>query len=103
MLVLAINLVGDGLRDAFDPNTQGRIVTTPGAEPLLSVRNLSVTFRSEAGLVTAVRSLSYEVRPGELLGIVGESGRQVGVVACHHGPAPGSAQVTGSARLNGRS
>ena len=28
--------------------------------------NLSVTFRSEAGLVTAVRSLSYEVRPGEL-------------------------------------
>ena len=24
VLVLAINLVGDGLRDAFDPNTQGR-------------------------------------------------------------------------------
>ena len=24
ILVLAINLVGDGLRDAFDPNTQGR-------------------------------------------------------------------------------
>ncbi len=37
-------------------------------------RNLSVTFRSEAGAVTAVRSLSYEVRAGELLGIVGESG-----------------------------
>ena len=24
VLVLAINLVGDGLRDAFDPNTEGR-------------------------------------------------------------------------------
>ncbi len=42
--------------------------------PLLEVRDLSVTFPSEAGDVTAVRSLSYRVAPGEVLGIVGESG-----------------------------
>jgi peptide/nickel transport system ATP-binding protein len=78
-------------------------VTAPAAEPLLSVRNLSVTFRTEAGLVTAVRSLSYEVRPGELLGIVGESGsgKSVSSLAIMD-LLPGSAQVTGSARLNGR-
>jgi peptide/nickel transport system ATP-binding protein len=78
-------------------------VNAPAAEPLLSVSNLSVTFRSEAGLVTAVRSLSYEVRPGELLGIVGESGsgKSVSSLAIMD-LLPASAQVTGSARLNGR-
>jgi len=49
-------------------------VSNARPDPLLRVSNLSVTFRSEAGLVNAVRSLSYEVYPGELLGIVGESG-----------------------------
>jgi peptide/nickel transport system ATP-binding protein len=77
---------------------------TPGpSEPLLSVSNLSVTFRSEAGLVSAVRSLSYDVYPGELLGIVGESGsgKSVSSLAIMD-LLPASAQVTGSVRLNGR-
>ena len=42
--------------------------------PLLSVRNLSVTFSTDEGDVQAVRGLSYEVRPSEILAIVGESG-----------------------------
>ncbi len=46
--------------------------------PLLKVSNLSVTFGgvagAGAGFVAAVRSVSYEVQPGEVLGIVGESG-----------------------------
>ena len=46
--------------------------TPPG--PLLTVRNLSVTFATDEGDVQAVRGLSYEVRPGEILAIVGESG-----------------------------
>ena len=47
----------------------------PGtAPPLLEVTNLSVSFPSEAGVVAAVRGLSYRVMPGEVLGIVGESG-----------------------------
>ena len=42
--------------------------------PILSVRDLTVTFPSEAGTVQAVQNLSYEVRSGEALAIVGESG-----------------------------
>ncbi len=72
-------------------------------EPLLSVSNLSVSFRSESGLVRAVRGVSYDVRPGELLGIVGESGsgKSVSSLAIMN-LLPGHAQVSGSARLNGQ-
>src|SRR6185312_15908528 len=43
-------------------------------EPLLDVRDLKVTFRTEDGLVKAVDGLTFSVRKGEVLGIVGESG-----------------------------
>src|SRR5256714_2760644 len=43
-------------------------------EPLLSIRNLVVEFRTEDGIVHAVDDISYDVYPGEILGIVGESG-----------------------------
>ncbi|GAB3189864.1 ABC transporter ATP-binding protein [Hydrogenophaga aquatica] len=48
----------------------------PGAHavPLLSVRNMNVNFATEGGRVHAVRGLSYDVYPGEILSIVGESG-----------------------------
>jgi oligopeptide/dipeptide ABC transporter ATP-binding protein len=42
--------------------------------PLLEVRNLKVSFRTEDGTVAAVRDVSFTVAPGETLGIVGESG-----------------------------
>jgi oligopeptide/dipeptide ABC transporter ATP-binding protein len=42
--------------------------------PLLEVRNLKVSFRTEDGTVAAVRDVSFSVAPGETLGIVGESG-----------------------------
>ncbi len=42
--------------------------------PLLSVENLSVSFRTEERVVQAVRDVSFQVRPGEVLGLVGESG-----------------------------
>ena len=57
----------------------GASVPTPadaagGAAPLLSVRNLSVEFQVEGGQVQAVRDISFDLRPGEILGLVGESG-----------------------------
>lgn len=41
---------------------------------LLSVRNLQVDFRGDAGLVSAVKGISFDLFQGQTLGIVGESG-----------------------------
>jgi peptide/nickel transport system ATP-binding protein len=70
--------------------------------PLLEVTDLSVTFTSEAGPVTAVRSLSYAVQRGEVLGIVGESGsgKSVSSLAVM-GLLPPHAKVQGSVRFRG--
>lgn len=43
-------------------------------EVVLSVRNLSTSFRTDQGLATAVTDVSFDLHAGEALGIVGESG-----------------------------
>jgi oligopeptide/dipeptide ABC transporter ATP-binding protein len=43
-------------------------------DPLLQVRNLRVSFRLDEGLVRAVDGVSFDVFPGQVVGIVGESG-----------------------------
>ncbi|WP_162795426.1 ABC transporter ATP-binding protein, partial [Nonomuraea lactucae] len=76
-----------------------RAAPVPGDAPVLEVRDLYVSF----GDVHAVRGLSYEVRPGEVLGIVGESGSGKSVAsAAVMGLLPSGARVTGSVRLHGR-
>jgi peptide/nickel transport system ATP-binding protein/oligopeptide transport system ATP-binding protein len=45
-----------------------------GASPVLDVKGLKTVFRTRGGEVHAVNSVSFDLKPGELLGVVGESG-----------------------------
>ena len=55
-----------------NPDTTG--AQGMASEPVISVRDLTVSFASEAGTVHAVRGMNFDLYPGKTLGIVGESG-----------------------------
>jgi peptide/nickel transport system ATP-binding protein len=69
---------------------------------VLSVKDLHVTFPSEAGPVQAVRGLSFDLAAGETMAIVGESGSGKSVTSMAiMGLHPATAKITGSVTLHG--
>ena len=71
--------------------------------PLLEVRNLTVEFATAQGNVTAVRDVSFQIAPGEVLGLVGESGsgKSVSALAILR-LLPPQARIHGSIRFRGQ-
>ena len=71
---------------------------------MLKVRDLSVAFRTEQGMVQAVDHVSFDVGEGELLGVVGESGsgKTVSLLAVMGLITDPNAVITGSIQYRGR-
>src|SRR2546423_3444601 len=75
------------------------------AEALLSIRDLAVEFKTDDGIVHAVDGITYDVFPGETLGIVGESGsgKSVSTLALLGLiPQPPGRIVSGTAMFKGK-
>ncbi|WEX08213.1 dipeptide/oligopeptide/nickel ABC transporter permease/ATP-binding protein [Chelativorans sp. AA-79] len=98
VLVMSINLVGDGIRDVLDPRLKSGALSRPAAataverdavppmpdEPsnaALDVRDLRTEFRVGGDVHRAVGGVSFELRKRECLGLVGESGSGKSVTA----------------------
>ena len=96
IIVMGINLLGDGVRDALDPRLKSGALSRPmpatsvdrqGAAPaaqtdsLLDIAGLRTEFRVRDRLYKAVGGVDLHVEKGECLGIIGESGSGKSVTA----------------------
>ena len=74
----------------------------PKGDPIMQVRDLHVSFATEAGVCRAVRGVNFDLWRGRTLGIVGESGSGKSVTALSLiGLLDDNAKVTGSIIMNG--
>lgn len=71
---------------------------------IVEFKNLRVSFKTEEGIVNAVNDVSFEIRKGEILGVVGESGCGKSVTSMSLMrllPVPPAKYESGSILLNG--
>ncbi|MFE5815432.1 dipeptide/oligopeptide/nickel ABC transporter permease/ATP-binding protein [Streptomyces sp. NPDC056479] len=74
-----------------------------GRQPVLAVENLAIGFEGRHGGVDIVDGISFEVQPGEVLGLVGESGCGKSLTALTvMGLEPKGTRVRGHVRFNQR-
>src|SRR5687768_3932628 len=73
--------------------------------PLLDIRNLAIHFKTEGGIVEAVKGISFTLEKGETLAIVGESGSGksvTGLALTRLLPEPAAQYVSGEILLDGK-
>lgn len=97
ILVMSINLLGDGIRDALDPRLKAGALRRPAARTrisvearqasqyeqrgVLDVRALRTEFHLDNQVHRAVNGPTFSIEAGECLGIIGESGSGKSVTA----------------------
>lgn len=97
ILVISLNLLGDGVRDALDPRLKSGALARPGPstkvaaerkaqdnskpDAVLALEHLHTGFEAGTGYVPAVKDVSLYLQPGECLGLIGESGSGKSVTA----------------------
>ncbi|MCV0393905.1 MAG: dipeptide/oligopeptide/nickel ABC transporter permease/ATP-binding protein [Rhizobiaceae bacterium] len=119
VLVMSINLVGDGVRDALDPRLRSGALSRPSArtairrtgapaprerDAALDVVGLRTEFDIGGRVHRAVGGVDLALRGGECLGLVGESGSGKSVTAMSVMglvPTPPGRIAAGAARMDG--
>ena len=121
LVVMSINLLGDGIRDVLDPRlrsgalarpsartaiakTRRRPNTTKSDDSTLAVRDLRTEFRMGSSVAVAVGGVDLSIGRGECLGLVGESGSGKSVTAMSLAglvPSPPGVIAGGDVRFHG--
>ena len=93
----------DALKAAELARTDRLLPDNPDAKPLLEVNNVSISFPGAHGDVKIVDDVSFTVREGETMGLVGESGCGKSITSMAiMGLLPETARIEGSVKFDGK-